>query len=246
MARLGFIAVTFVALIATGAVAQDDPASPDKVETGNATYEIRPDPKNDLRKCVFKNSRQFICIERDLVSFGPVIRTKDFVIVPVYDDCGGSNCGRSETTLLIERGNETRIDRTLKRFCAECRNKFDVNADQNEVAIALDRKDGHAFQALFRNGAISVSKKPLDPKEPLADDDCTYLYEDVLDTCIATRSCRNVVEELPGANSRSLRFMNTNYAAFPQGKVAAACKSACTTKKKPARAEFDQDICRRP
>lgn len=246
MARIGFIAAMLAALIGTNAIAQDEADSPDKVETGNATYDIRSDPKNDLRKCVFKNGRQALCIERDLVSFGPVVRTKDFVIVPVYDDCGGSNCGRSETTLLIERGKETKIDRTLKRFCVECQNKFEANADQNEIVIALDRKDGHAFSALFRNGVITISKKQLDPKEPLSDDDCTYLYEDVLDTCIGTRNCRHVVEDLPGANSRSLRFMNTNYAAFPQGKVAAACKSACATRKKPARAEFDKDICRRP
>jgi hypothetical protein len=220
-------------------------AQEDKVETGNAVYEIRPDPKNDEKKCVFKDGKRLLCIERDLVSFGAPVRTRDFVIVPLYDDCGGSNCGRSETTLLIERGKETRIDRTLKRFCVECQNKFEARADLNEVEITLDRKDGNAFSALFKNGVITVSKKPLDPKEPLADDDCTYLYEDLLDTCIGTSKCRNVVADLPGANARSLRFMTRNYAAFPESRVAAACEAACASKKKPARASFDSDICRR-
>jgi hypothetical protein len=237
---LRIAALLLAMLIGSPAHAQED-----KVETGNATYEIRPDPKNDQKKCAFKDGKRLLCIERDLVSFGAPVRTKDFVIVPLYDDCGGSNCGRSETTLLIERGKETKIDRTLKRFCVECQNRFEARADLNEIEIALDRKDGHAFSALFRNGAITVSKKPLDPKEPLADDDCTYLYEDLLDTCIGTSRCRNVVADLPGANARSLRFMTRNYAAFPEARVAAACEAACASKKKPARASFDSDICRR-
>jgi hypothetical protein len=235
-----FIAFALAMLIGSSAFAEDN-----KVETGNAVYEIRPDPKNEDRKCVFKDGKRLLCIERDLVSFGSPVRTRDFVIVPLYDDCGGSNCGRSETTLLIERGKNTKIDRTLKRFCVECQNKFEAKAELNEVAIALDRKDGHEFSALFRNGAITVSKKPLDPKEPLSDDDCTYLYEDLLDTCIGTSKCRNVVADLPGANSRSLRFMSVTYAAFPQGRMAAMCEAACAAKKKPARADFDKEICRR-
>ncbi len=224
------------------------PAAADdtKVETSNATYEIRPDPKNQDRKCVFKGNTQLLCIERELVTFGNPVKTKDYILIPVYDDCGGSACGRSETTLLIEKGKQTKTDRTLKRFCVECENKFEANADLNEVTIALDRKDGFAFSSLFRNGIITVSKKPLDPKEPLSDDDCSYLYEDVLDTCIGTRGqCRNVSSRLPGANSRSIAFMENHYAAFPAGKMSAACDAACSAKKKPARSNFDSEICRR-
>lgn len=227
-------------LICTLAEAQED-----KVETGNATYAIRPDPKNESRKCVFRDGKQLLCIERELVAFGAPVRTRDFVLLPIYDDCGGSACGRSQTTLVIERGKDVRIDRSLKRFCVECQNRFEANADANEVAIALDRKDGHAFSALFKNGAITVSKTPLDPKEPLSDDDCTYLYEDLLDTCIGTAKCRNVVAELPGANARALHFMSVHYAAFPQGKMASMCEAACASKNKPARAAFDKEICRR-
>jgi hypothetical protein len=243
MTMLLRIAASLLAML-SGDLAHAQEAQEDKVDTGNAVYEIRPDAKNDVKKCVFKDGKRLLCIERDLVSFGAPVRTKDFVIVPLYDDCGGSACGHSETTLLVEKGKETKIDRTLKRFCAECRNRFEAKAEQNEVAIALDRRDGHEFSALFRNGAVTVSKRPLDPKEPLTDDDCTYLYEDLLDTCIGTSRCRNVVADLPGANARSLRFMTTNYAAFSEGKVASACEAACASKKKPARTDFDREICR--
>jgi hypothetical protein len=217
-----------------------------KVETANATYEIRPDPKNGDIKCVFKADTQLLCIERELVSFGKPVTTRDYTLIPVYDDCGGSACGRSRTTLLIEKGKQTRIDRTLKRFCVECGDKLEAKGDANEVAIALDRKDGHAFSALFRNGAITISKKPLDPKEAFSDDDCTYLYEDLLDTCIGSNGqCRNVSSRLPGANSRAVAFMENYYAAFPAGKISAACDAACSSRKKPDRADFDKEICRR-
>jgi hypothetical protein len=234
-------AVLLAMLIGTCAHAEDD-----KVETANATYEIRPNPKNEDIKCVFKGSTQLLCIERDLVSFGKPVKTRDYTLIPVYDDCGGSACGRSQTTLLIEKGSETRIDRTLKRFCVECQDKFEAKADSNEVAIALDRQHGHQFSATFRDGKIAVAKKPLDPKEPLSDDDCTYLYEDLLDTCIGTRGqCRNVSSRLPGANRRSVAFMENYYAAFPADKVSAACDAVCSSQKKPARASFDKDVCRR-
>jgi hypothetical protein len=186
------------------------------------------------------------CIERDLVTFGKPVKTRDYTLIPVYDDCGGSACGRSETTLLIEKGKETKIDRTLKRFCVECQSRFEARADSNEVAIALDRQQGHQFSAIFRDGKITVAKKPLDPKEPLSDDDCSYLYEDYLDACIGhPGSCRSVIADLPGANARPVRAMDTNYAAFPERKVEAACQAACASKKKPPRASFDREICRR-
>jgi len=120
-------------LFCTSAAAEDN-----KVETSNAIYEIRPDPKNEDRKCVFKGTTQLLCIERDLVTFGNPVKTKDYTLIPIYDDCGGSACGRSETTLLIEKGRQTKIDRTLKRFCVECQNKFEAKADL-KVAIALGR-----------------------------------------------------------------------------------------------------------
>ena len=239
-------ALRYAPLLLTIFVCSPLHAEDDKVETANASYEIRPDSRNGEIKCVFKGNTRLLCIERELVSFGTPVKTRDYTLIPVYDDCGGSACGRSQTTLLVEKGNHTGIDRTLKRFCVECQNSFDAKADLNEIAIGLDRKDGHAFSALFRNGAITISKKPLDPKEPFSDDDCTYLYEDVLDTCIGTSGqCRGASSRLPGANSRSIAFMENHYAAFPAAKMSAACDAACSAKKKPARAEFDREICRR-
>jgi hypothetical protein len=235
------VVVLLAMLIGTGANAEDD-----KIETANAIYEIRPNPKNEQIKCVFKGKTRLFCIERELVSFGKPVKTRDYTLIPVYDDCGGSACGRSQTTLLVEKGKETKIDRTLKRFCVECQNKFEVKADTNEIAIALDRQQGQQFSATFRHGKITIAGKPLDPKEPLSDDDCTYLYEDVLDACIGHQgSCRDAVADLPGANARPVRAMETSYAAFPDRKVEAACEAACASKKKPARANFDQQICRR-
>lgn len=234
-------AVLLAMLIGSGAQAVDD-----KVETANATYEIRPDPKNEDTKCVFKGKTRLFCIKRELVTFGKPVRTRDYTLIPVYDDCGGSACGRSQTTLLVEKGRAVRIDRTLRRFCVECQDRFEVKADTNEVAIALDRQQGHQFSATFRDGRIAIASKPLDPKEPLSDDDCSYLYEDYLDACIGHQgSCRSVLADLPGANARPVKAMDTNYAAFPERKVEAACEAACASKKKPARASFDEEICRR-
>jgi hypothetical protein len=214
-----FLLVAVAMLVATAALAEDDES---RVRTGNATYELREDPKNAVRKCVLKDERQLLCIERDLVMFGKPLKTRDYTIIPVYDDCGGSACGLSQTTLLIEKGKETRVDRTLRRYCVLCKEKFDVRPDLNEVDIGLDRREGHEFSALFRDGSITVSKKPLDPKEPLSDDDCKSLYDDALDACMAHQSkCRNVVADLPGANRRSVNSMQTSYAAFPRARFAA-------------------------
>lgn len=240
---LRLLAVALATLAVASARAEDDEA---KVRTGNASYEIREHPENADRKCVFKDGRQLLCIERDLVMFGKQVRTRDYTILPVYDDCGGSACGLSQTTLLIEKGKETRVDRTLRRYCVLCKEKFDARPDLNEVDIGLDRRDGHEFSALFKDGTITVSKKPLDPKEKLSDDDCNSLYDDALDACMAHQAkCRNVVADLPGANRRSVNHMQTTYAAFPRARFAAACDTACTTKKRPERTGFDRDICRR-
>src|SRR5688572_18558321 len=116
------IALALTMLASTSAYAADD-----RIETGSAVYEIRPDAKNEDRKCVFKDGRQLLCITRDNVSFGAAIKTRDYTVIPVYDDCGGSACGRSQTTLLIEKGRDTKIDRTLKPFCVECQDKIETS-----------------------------------------------------------------------------------------------------------------------
>lgn len=237
----GIAAVALAAFANAAALAEGE-----RVETSNAVYEIRPDPKNEDRKCVFKNGTRLVCIERDLVMFGNPVRTRDYTLVPIYDDCGGSACGLSQTTLLIEKGKDTKIDRTLKRYCVQCKEKFDSRAELNEIGITLDRRDGHEFSALFRDGAITVSKKPLDPKEPLSDDDCNSLYEDALDACMAYHAkCRNVLADLPGANRRSVNYMGTTYAAFSRARFSAICDAACANKRRPARATFDKDVCRK-
>jgi hypothetical protein len=210
------------------------------------TYELREDPNNDEIKCVFKDGSRLTCIQRDLVMFGKPVRTKDYTIIPVYDDCGGSACGLSQTTLLIEKGREIKVDLSLKRFCVQCKEAFVARPDQNEVDIALDRREGHEFRALFRDGVLTIAKTPLDPNEPLSDDDCKSLYEDALDGCMAYhKKCRNVVADLPGANRRSVIHIQSIYAAFPRKTFAAACDTACRTKKRPPRAAFDKEICRR-
>ena len=229
-------------LIGIAAHAEDD-----KVETGNATYEIRPDPKNDDSKCVFKDDTQLLCIERELVSFGKPVTTRDYTLIPVYDDCGGSACGRSQTTLLIEKGKQTEnrphAEAILCRVSATSSRR---KAEANEVAIALDRKDGHAFSALFRNGAITISKKPLDPKEPLSDDDCTYLYEDLLDTCIgiarAMPQCRRRTCRAP-TRARSHSCENY-YAAFPAGQDVGRLRRGLREQEEAGPRRFDQEICR--
>ena len=72
---------------------------------------------------------------------------------------------------------------------------------------------------VIRYLVTSWEPKPLDPKEPLSDDDCSYLYEDVLDACIGHQgSCRSVLADLPSANARPVKAMDTNYAAFPERK----------------------------
>ncbi|HWV40229.1 hypothetical protein, partial [Pseudorhodoplanes sp.] len=206
----------------------------------------RDDPKNDEIKCMFRDGSRLTCIKRDLVMFGKPVRTKDYTIIPVYDDCGGSACGLSQTTLLIEKGTETKVDLSLRRFCVQCKEQFVARPDLNEIDIALDRREGHEFSALFRDGAITISKKPLDPNEPLSDDDCKSLYEDALDSCMAYHArCRNVVADLPGATRRSVNYIESIYAAFPSKAFASACDTACRTKKRPARAAFDKDVCRR-
>lgn len=236
------LAVTIAMLAAAPAAAQED-----KVDTGSAVYEIRRDAKNEDRKCVFKGGRQILCITRDNVTFGAAIKTKDYTVIPLYDDCGGSACGRSQTTLLIERGKDTKVDRTLKSFCVECEARIETKADANEISFKLDRKDGRQFTALFRDGAVTVASTPLDPKEPLSDDDCTLLYGQYLDTCLSHKGrCQNAAKDQPGANARSLIYLDGYYAVFPKTKMIALCSSACSSKKKPERAAFDRDICRKP
>ena len=151
--------------------------------------------------------------------FGKPVRTRDYTLIPVYDDCGGSACGRSRTTLLIEkRQAETKIDRTLKRFCVACQAQVRGKAGANEISIALDRKDGQHFAPPFRNVAITISKQAA-RSEGAAVGRRLHLSVRGRARCLHRPSGRvpRRLSARPAGRQRPLdqRAWRTNYAAVP-------------------------------
>jgi hypothetical protein len=242
MLRLALSAFILVAAV-HGAAGQQNISN-----TANARYELRPSLSNQLSRCLFKDRTMLVCIEADHVNFGKQIKTKDYTIIPIYDDCGGSSCGRSGTTLIIERGKETSLFMSIKEYCLECSKDPDVKHDQNEVYFMLDRVDGKfKVAARFKDGAFLVGKAPLSATEPVEQRTCDWLYDTYLDGCVEERGrqCAGISDRLAMAYQRGLVAVTREYAGFPAGDFAKMCDNACGSGRKPSRAQFNQRICRR-
>ncbi len=231
-------------LIGTGAHAEDD-----KVETANAIYEIRPDPKNEDIKCVFKGKTRLFCIERELVTFGkPVTDPRFHASIPVYDDCGGSACGRSRTTLLIEKrqGDEDRpqAEAILRRVSGQVRGQ---GRRERDLDRARPPARASNLSAAFRDGEITISRQAA-RSEGAAVGRRLHLSVRGSARClyrpsgrVPRRRGRPAGRQCPPDKRRWKRITPPSRT----GKVEAACEAACASKKKPARADFDQQICRR-
>jgi hypothetical protein len=218
------------------------------VTTSNARYELRQSLHNQFSKCLFKERVMLVCLEADHVNFGQQIKTKDYTIVPIYDDCGGSSCGRSGTTLIIEKGKETSLYMGIKEYCLECSKVLDVKHDENEVYFMLDRVDGKfKVAARFKDGTLLVGKAPLSAAEPVEQGMCNWLYDTYLDGCIHERGsrCVGLSDRLAMVYLRGLAAVTREYAGFPTGDFEKMCDNACGSGRKPNRAQFNQRICRR-
>lgn len=239
--------VSLLAGLLTLAIAQSTLANT-RIATGNARYEIRVSQLSQFAKCIFQNDAMLFCLEADLVTFGKTIKTKNYTIVPIYDQCGGSGCLASSTTLLIEKGNDTVVSHSIRNYCLECSDKIEVNYDADEVYFMLDRVDGaHKVAARFKDGAILVGKAKLNPSESLKAAECDWLYKDYLDGCIDQRGqkCRSLRDELAMAYLRGIGMIERQYAGFASAEFDRYCENACASGAKPSRAQFNKQICRR-
>jgi hypothetical protein len=225
----------------------------ESIATSNAAYQIRESSQDSGIWCVYKRSQKLTCLQNDYVYFGDVISTKDYNLIPVFDDCGGSACGIPSVTLIIEKGRTSSIHAISRDYSSMGDLKPVVQYNNNIAYLTLNRVDGNSKVAVqFNNGSIIVGKAPLSANESFKETDCSWLYHEFLDGCLQERGasfsgqrCIGVTDRMAMVYERSLGGMSQSYAGFPMQELQRLCDAVCAANRKPPRASFERQICRR-
>lgn len=205
-------------------------------------------------KCVRSHRREnsdLYCVVQDHMYFGNPIALKDFTVIPIFSDCGGSACGYPSTTLLIESGEDVFFHVGLMQYCLPCGKIVRIDPSRNEIDFLLDRSGGKTeYMAKFINGKVVVLNVALERTEPLKKAECDWLYNEVLDICLrpTASTCKSLLFEqnIGGmVTLRGIAGLENRYRGFSGERVSQLCDQACSNRKKPSRAAFNKEICRR-
>jgi|SRR5579863_229679 len=245
------IAATFLAFLTDPLLAQLVDGG-GKIATQNAVYTIvipRDDPGSPW--CVYRNGKKIFCPEEQ-AEFGIPIKTKDYELIPLTKHLSGSGQRWWDYSLIIERGEDVAIKTVIDNcFEASCEIKAaKVNYQANSVLFDVGRSNGFRVTSLFNNGALSLKKTKLDPKEPLDDQTCKELF-DVLQGCgtlLTSSKEPNCPAEYSGASQATHFFfvkVENEYPGFSRKRFDQACQSACSSRSKVERMTFNRSFCRK-
>jgi hypothetical protein len=220
-----------------------------RVDSRNAKYAILEE--RPATNCIFRNGERVSCVTQPNYTFGKRIQTKDYDIIPVYGNCGGSGCPFSSTELIIESKNTFAVARELAEFCLECSlhelgaGAIQIDYAANQAIFQLGAVKGYRVQAVFQNGSISVKKVEISQEEPLSDGDCNFLYE-YLGECARTEHefCADPGQNFAMALVRPYFGFVHSYPKFPKQPFEKSCSLACTERRAPQRADFMSRYCK--
>jgi hypothetical protein len=224
----------------------------------NTTYTIsRPDENGP--QCVYRNDVKFYCpperIAVDVVDlfteFGPLIRLKDYDLIPLTDSMSGTGERWNDYKLIIvdKVGNAT-VEKVVDQcFNESCDVRPIAGRDYlNEVYLHIGRKDGYRLSAQFQDGKLSVTKIRLSSKEPLDGDTCDGLFA-ILEYCRTfAQNNQGVCLRTYGtsnAGNFAMYKVENDYRGFKRESFDKLCRAACESGKKPSLAEFDRQFCDR-
>jgi hypothetical protein len=222
----------------------------DVVTTPTSIYSTGPGEPFEYPQAVYRNGKQFFRpVGYEYVLLGPPIKIKDYTLIPVYGQDGGSGNHSRSASLIIEGKGTAVAHEHLLAGCIACDVRA-LNSDHasNFVHLRIGRHEGYETSAWFRDGSLSVDRTKLDPSEPLDADTCKSLYEE-LKTCEGP-GLRADPKTCPGYSGHHTRdsFLDgvkENYPGFLIADFDTACAEAMCAGRKLDSKHFARNFCQR-
>ncbi|WP_125900844.1 hypothetical protein [Methylobacterium indicum] len=122
--------------------------------------------------------------------------------------------------------------------------RFEYLVGRGRISFELGIDNGQEVRAVFANGQLNVSKTPV-KKGDLRDDDCSMLYNGVLEECARQdqKSCSYGQMMISMANQRPVNLLAYNNPNYRDTDLKLSCEQACREKRKPSFSSFRRAVC---
>jgi hypothetical protein len=228
------------------ALAQDSGEEPERstARARDADYTVSKGTSDQELKCLYRNEIKLLCPDAEFIAFEKHYRVKDYDLIVISMGYLGSGTRWWDWKLIVEDGTRSVI-KPLADACLECDIQVDrLNFRSNEVVFTYRQKQ-YLKVGTFRAGQLAIQRSKLDPHEPLDEQTCEALFQD-LEECKSTKpSSLNCTMMGSTATNFLVRRTEDHYAGISSEHLERQCKVACSTGKAMDRTNFFRNICRR-
>lgn len=235
-------------------------------KSASLTWEAASDPKDELNtrfgKLSLKGSNEGLSKhivlldgkplhEADEYSYSHVYKVfqrSDSDVVLIGNNCGGSGCPSDILILaILKKGTEPKLieDPFLDSYPGEI--KFNQTGDV--ITFRLGYAEKKLKLAVLNAENTLTTHLEEQPPKALSEEDCKWLYEDVLEACVRAReedtNCTNPVSTFLGVYMRSVAAIS-DYPGYNSDGFDAQCRQVCKTGKSPDYASFGVAACSKP
>lgn len=214
-----------------------------RLETRLGTVEIRS--IDDQQKCAVARGRRLHCSRMDhlMIASSSVISMRDYVVMPIDEDCGGTACGVPSTSFIV-------LDATTERhtkgsFSSAWSTTTPRMQGANGFSITMPYQDGQIASMSFADGRFTFNVRETAGRTNVRPPDCSAMYE-ALGSCLNNgAACQDGLSGTSMADMRQVVAVTRRYEGLSYERIDAACRSLCRSTQLPTRAWFARQFCQR-
>jgi hypothetical protein len=211
----------------------------DSLTARRASYSISGE---GIQKCIYRDANKIFCADGTYLDFERHVRTRDYDLIVVSLPGEGNGIRFWDWKLVIDDGRRA-IVKPLADQCIDCDIRVEKLKPHSNQADFVYRQKQNRVSVRFNDGALSIHKSKLDPREPLSEEHCHYFYLS-FKACYQHDSCTIGIAD---AGYWFMMTLEDKYAGISYNGIDKQCEKACSTDKAMDldRSTFFNDVCRR-
>lgn len=177
-----------------------------------------------------------------------VFQRSDSDVVLIGNNCGGSGCS-SDALILAILKKDTPPKLIEDPFLDAYPNEIKFHQAGDVLSFSLGYAEAKLKIAVLKADNTLTTHLEVLPPQALSEENCKWLYEDVLEACIDSRredaNCTHPAATFTGVYIRGVNAL-ADYPGYDEQGFQAQCRQACQTGKIPDYAGFGVAVCSKP
>lgn len=177
-----------------------------------------------------------------------VFQRSDSDVVLIGSNCGGSACS-SDVLILAILKKDKPPQLIENSFLDAYPHAINFHQAGDVLSFRLGYVEAKLKIAVLNPDNTLKTHLEVLPPQALSEENCKWLYEDVLEACVSARgedaSCADPVETFTGVYMRGVAAIS-DYPGYNRDGLYAQCRQACQTGKFTDYASFGVSVCSKP